>query len=85
MHVVKLTTVVHNFVFREESPGQWNEKFDSFQKMIILKCLRPDKITHAMQDYVSDNMGQRFIEPQVWLYKIFILLRIKSRISLRFC
>lgn len=50
-------------------PGKWNDKLDSFQKMIILKCLRPDKITNAMQEYVSDNIGQRFIEPQVEFYR----------------
>ncbi len=30
----------------------------------VLKCLRPDKVTNAMQDFVAANIGQRFIEPQ---------------------
>lgn len=45
-------------------PGIWNKNLDQFQKIIVLKCLRADKVTQAMQDYVADNMGQRFIEPQ---------------------
>ncbi|XP_060076356.1 dynein axonemal heavy chain 1-like, partial [Ylistrum balloti] len=49
---------------KEDLPGEWNDSLDSFQKMIILKCLRPDKITNAMQEYVASNLGQRFIEPQ---------------------
>ena len=49
---------------REDLPGKWNTDLDSFQKLIVLKCLRPDKVTNAMQDYVSANLGQRFIEPQ---------------------
>lgn len=49
---------------REELPGKWNTDLDSFQKLIVLKCLRPDKVTNAMQDYVAENLGQRFIEPQ---------------------
>ena len=49
----------------EPLPGEWNDKLDDFQKIIILKCLRPDKITNAMQDYVAKFLGQRFIEPQV--------------------
>ncbi|XP_052086994.1 dynein axonemal heavy chain 1-like isoform X4 [Mytilus californianus] len=49
---------------KEELPGTWKEDFDDFQKMIVLKCLRPDKITDAMQDYVTKYLGQRFIEPQ---------------------
>lgn len=46
------------------------EKLDDFQRIIVLKCLRPDKITDAMQDYVATHIGQRFIEPQV--IKIYI-------------
>jgi dynein heavy chain len=32
---------------------------------MFVKCLRPDKVTNAMQDFVSNNLGQKFIEPQV--------------------
>lgn len=57
-------TKFHLTSFREELPGTWKDDFDDFQKMIVLKCLRPDKITDAMQDYVTKYLGQRFIEPQ---------------------
>ena len=50
---------------REKLPDTWHSKLDSFQRIIVLKCLRPDKVTNAMQDYVAENTGQRFIEPQV--------------------
>lgn len=49
---------------REQLPEPWNTKLDSFQKLLVLKCLRADKVTNAMQDFVSENLGQRFIEPQ---------------------
>ena len=49
----------------EPLPGKYNEEMDDFQKIIVLKCLRPDKITNAFQDYVAKHLGQRFIEPQV--------------------
>ena len=49
---------------REHLPGVWNTCLDSFQKLLILKCVRPDKLTNAMQDYVSCQLGQKFIEPQ---------------------
>ncbi|XP_025097584.1 dynein heavy chain 1, axonemal-like [Pomacea canaliculata] len=49
---------------KEDLPGEWNTEFDQFQKMLILKALRLDKVTNAMQEYVAVNLGQRFIEPQ---------------------
>ncbi|KAK6626143.1 hypothetical protein RUM43_006448 [Polyplax serrata] len=44
-------------------PKPWDTKLDSFQKIIVLKCLRPDKVTNAMQDFLAERLGQQFIEP----------------------
>ncbi|CAG9772694.1 unnamed protein product [Ceutorhynchus assimilis] len=49
---------------REKLPSPFDSTLDGFQKMIILKSLRPDKVTNAMQDFLSDKLGQQFIEPQ---------------------
>ncbi|KAM4613811.1 dynein axonemal heavy chain 1 [Polymixia lowei] len=49
---------------REPLPGEWSTKLDSFQKMLFLRCLRADCLTHGLQDFVSAKLGQRFIEPQ---------------------
>lgn len=45
-------------------PGQIDSQLDAFQRLLVLKALRPDKVTNAMQDFLADNLGQRFIEPQ---------------------
>lgn len=45
-------------------PEPYNEQFDDFQKMIVLKCLRPDKFVDAIQDFLALYLGERFIEPQ---------------------
>ncbi|KAG8128294.1 hypothetical protein E2320_015160, partial [Naja naja] len=49
---------------REPLPGIWDSTLDSFQKLLVLRCLRGDKVTNAMQDFVAANLGQSFIEPQ---------------------
>lgn len=38
----------------EPLPGEWNTKCNSLQKMLILKSIRPDKITAAVQNYISE-------------------------------
>ena len=47
----------------EPLPGEWNDRLNSFQKMIVLKCIRPDKMTSAIQNYIVEKIGQKFIEP----------------------
>ncbi|EDL24804.1 mCG3819, partial [Mus musculus] len=49
---------------RELLPGIWNAYLDEFQKLLILRCLRGDKVTNAMQDFVATHLEPRFIEPQ---------------------
>ncbi|XP_015203470.2 dynein axonemal heavy chain 12 isoform X1 [Lepisosteus oculatus] len=44
-------------------PKPWNEKLNDFQKIIIFRCLRPDKITPAITNYVTDKLGKKFVEP----------------------
>nr|XP_046240546.1 dynein axonemal heavy chain 1 [Scatophagus argus] len=49
---------------REPLPGEWDTKLDSFQKLLVLRCLRADCLVQGLQDFVSAQLGQRFIEPQ---------------------
>ena len=44
-------------------PGKWNESLGQFQKICVLKCFRPDKVSEAIQDYIVTEMGQQYIEP----------------------
>ena len=39
----------------EPLPGEWNDKLNSFQKMIVLKCIRPDKMINAIQNYIVEK------------------------------
>ncbi|XP_054711131.1 dynein axonemal heavy chain 3-like [Uloborus diversus] len=39
------------------------EELTGIHKMVILRCLRPDKLIPAVQNFVCENMGQSYIEP----------------------
>ena len=47
-------------------PGEWDSKLNTFQKLIVLKSLRSDKITLAVQNFVVEHLGQPFVEPPVF-------------------
>ncbi|KAJ3039074.1 Dynein heavy chain 7, axonemal [Rhizophlyctis rosea] len=43
-------------------PGQWNQ-LNEFQKMLIVRALRSERIIPAVQDFVKVKLGHKFIEP----------------------
>lgn len=40
-------------------PKPWNEKLNTLQKMLILRCLRPDKIVPATQNFVLGKSNKK--------------------------
>jgi len=41
----------------EPMPGEWDTKLNSFQKMILLKAVRSDKISQAIQNFIIEKLG----------------------------
>ncbi|ELT89912.1 hypothetical protein CAPTEDRAFT_157693, partial [Capitella teleta] len=47
----------------ENFPEPWRDNLTKIQRLIILRCLRPDKMVPAVQQFIVDHMGQKFVEP----------------------
>jgi dynein heavy chain len=44
-------------------PGEWETKCeDPLKKMIVLRCLRPDRVIFAIRKYVENVMKKEFVE-----------------------
>eukprot|EP01105_Mastigella_eilhardi_P018534 TRINITY_DN42_c0_g2_i2.p1 TRINITY_DN42_c0_g2~~TRINITY_DN42_c0_g2_i2.p1 ORF type:complete len:4316 (+),score=1161.39 TRINITY_DN42_c0_g2_i2:1869-12950(+) len=44
-------------------PKQWNKALSDFEKMLVLRCFRPDAMISAIQDFISKKLGAKFVEP----------------------
>jgi len=51
---------------KEPLPGDWETKLTPFQRMCFLRTLRPDRVTTSVYDFVTKEMGQKFVEPPVF-------------------
>jgi dynein heavy chain len=49
----------------ETLPLPWNTKLDPFQKVIMIRCIRLDKMVNMILQFVTEVMGKRFVEPPV--------------------
>ncbi|XP_058061407.1 LOW QUALITY PROTEIN: dynein beta chain, ciliary-like [Anopheles bellator] len=46
---------------REKMPGEWKNK-NALQRLCIMRCLRPDRMTYAMRVFVEEKLGARYVE-----------------------
>ncbi|XP_012153483.1 dynein heavy chain 2, axonemal kl-2 [Megachile rotundata] len=45
--------------------GDWESSCNVFQKMLVIRSCRPDRISFCIANYIVLNLGQRFVEPPV--------------------
>nr|XP_056713421.1 dynein axonemal heavy chain 11 [Euleptes europaea] len=45
---------------KEKLPQEWKSK-SSFQKLIILRALRPDRMTYSLRDFVEEKLGPKYV------------------------
>ncbi|XP_020637559.3 dynein axonemal heavy chain 11 isoform X1 [Pogona vitticeps] len=46
---------------KETLPQEWKSK-TSFQKLIILRGLRPDRMTYALRNFVEEKLGSKYVD-----------------------
>eukprot|EP00993_Chasmostoma_nieuportense_P002181 NODE_2_length_6488_cov_18.174344_g1_i0.p1 GENE.NODE_2_length_6488_cov_18.174344_g1_i0~~NODE_2_length_6488_cov_18.174344_g1_i0.p1 ORF type:complete len:2154 (+),score=521.91 NODE_2_length_6488_cov_18.174344_g1_i0:435-6464(+) len=47
----------------EKMPTDW-KNLTSFQKLLVLRCLRPDRLTAALEHFISEQIGKNYINDQ---------------------
>ncbi|KAI4543842.1 hypothetical protein MG293_006636 [Ovis ammon polii] len=46
---------------REKLPQEWKKK-SLIQKLIILRAMRPDRMTYALRNFVEEKLGAKYVE-----------------------
>jgi dynein heavy chain len=49
-------------------PGNYSNILPSFQKLAIMRCFRPDRVYNAVKLFVSEILGDKFVQPPVLDY-----------------
>ena len=45
-------------------PGDWSHKLGDFQKLLIIKALKPERLTSALSKFVEKSMGKEYINQE---------------------
>ncbi|KAK7102408.1 hypothetical protein V1264_020630 [Littorina saxatilis] len=46
-------------------PGEWDNACNELQRMLIVRSLRPDRVSFCATAFIVNNVGLRFVEPPV--------------------
>ncbi|XP_074657783.1 dynein axonemal heavy chain 2-like [Tubulanus polymorphus] len=46
-------------------PGEWDNACNELQRMLIVRSLRPDRVSFCATSFIVNNLGSKFVEPPV--------------------
>ncbi|XP_055020703.1 dynein axonemal heavy chain 10 [Boleophthalmus pectinirostris] len=46
-------------------PGRYQESLSMFQRLLLLRCFRVDRVYRAVTNYVTVTVGERYVQPPV--------------------
>ncbi|XP_071945421.1 dynein axonemal heavy chain 10-like [Antedon mediterranea] len=49
-------------------PGKYKDTLNEFQRLLLLRCFRVDRVYRAITDYVTSCMGEKYVTPPVISY-----------------
>ncbi|KAK5640059.1 hypothetical protein RI129_010870 [Pyrocoelia pectoralis] len=56
----------------KNSEIMWDSQLDDFEKLMLIKTLREEKLVFGITEYVRNNLGQKFVEsPQIALAVLY--------------
>lgn len=44
-------------------PGEWDAKLKGLRRLCVLRCVRPDKVSLGVQNFVIEAKGKKFVQP----------------------
>jgi dynein heavy chain len=44
-------------------PGEWENKCNELQRMIIVRCFRPDRVIYSLTAFISNNLDSKYVDP----------------------
>ncbi|XP_034231069.1 dynein heavy chain 2, axonemal [Thrips palmi] len=45
--------------------GEWQEQCTEFQRILIVRALRPDRVTFCVSSFIVNTLGPKFVDPPV--------------------
>lgn len=48
---------------KEPLPGEWDARLDMLQKLIVIRCIRTDRVLPATAIFISNKLDPKFVEP----------------------
>jgi len=48
----------------EELPGDWDKRLSAFQKLLVLRALRQDRVTTALTAFIEQRLGRRYVQQE---------------------
>ena len=51
-----------------DMPGGWQSKLSSFERLLVYRCFRTDRVYNGVKAFVREHMGEPFVTPPVLNY-----------------